>query len=208
MKNYSILLIILIMLVSSCDNDDTIPLPEEPEPTVYEYVYTGKHEIKDFNVYVGPKGERLDVDNKLASNFWGEYSALGRPYHDTIIINKVKDSLYFKSEYFTIDFPLQLSNDTLKYYHNDFEYWGVFQNETTFIMNRAHYFVNYEGRKTDYCEVSQIGFYGYWRYHENARMDEFFSENGRLRSLKDMTLLSDTIAWLTEYYEFKMIRKY
>lgn len=211
MKTKLILLLVLALFFASCDNENDITTPE-PKPikyTVYEYVYTGKHEIKDFNVYIGPKGEKLEMEISYANHFWGEHSLLGRPYYDSIKINKEKDSLYLEDREFSslgIDFPLQLLNDTLKY--NDFEYWGVFKNDSTFVMNRAHYFINYNGRETDWNDYSHIDHYGYWRYHEKARINEFFHENSSFRSLSDMTFTTDTIAWLTQYYEFKLSKRY
>lgn len=205
-----ILLPALFVLLTSCDKEDNTEPPLPPvKYTISEYVYTGKHEIKDFNVYIGPKGEKLEMDTAFASRFWGEHSVLGRPYFDSIIINIEKDSLFLEKREFptlNIERPLRISNDTL--YDNNFEYWGIFEDDSTFIMNRAHYFRRYDGRETDWNDYSFISHYGYWRYHEKARMNEFFHENSCLRSLADMTFATDTIAWLTEYYEFKLTKKY
>lgn len=207
MKVNLILLIVTLLLVS-CENENTTP-----KPTIYTYTYTGKHEIKDFNVYVGPKGEKIEMDEKLASNFWGEHSLLGRPYNDIMVIDTRKDSIYMRySEIPSLEtkLALHLSNDTLWVYGDDyFEYWGVFKDESTFIMNRAHYFINHDGQKVDGDEYLKYvgGHYGYWRYHEKARMNALFHENSSFKTLADMTSLTDTVALLTEYYEFKLTEK-
>lgn len=199
----------LFIIVSSCNNnDEPAPIPEIIQPTIFKYVYTGKHEIKDFNVYVGPRGEKLEKDTTFASNFWGEHSLLGEPYKDIIIIDTKKDSLYMRDSKFPdlgFNLLLELSNDTLK--SGNYEYWGVFKNDSIFIMNRAHYFIHYDGREEGWSQYPHIGHYGYWCYHEKARMNAFFHENSRFGSFADMNLPTDTIAWLTEYYEFKLTEK-
>ncbi|MCD8178430.1 MAG: hypothetical protein LUE98_13815 [Tannerellaceae bacterium] len=208
MKNYLFPLMALFLLVISCEKESGEPKITIEDSTVFEFTYTGEHEIKDFNVFIGPEGNKLESESALANQFWGEQSLLGQPYYTTLIVDKSKDSIYLKDIYSHHQFLLQLSNDTLQYESNNREYWGVFSNDSTFIMNRAHYFIHYDGRETDYNDYSQVGHYGYWRNYEKAKKEEFFHENSKFRSLQDMTFPSDTIAWLTEYYEFKLTKSY
>ncbi|SFL50062.1 hypothetical protein [Proteiniphilum acetatigenes] len=189
----------------SCEKEPIDTPAPEVEPQIFTYVYTNQHETKDFNVYVGPEGQKIPYSIDNASHFWGEYSSLGQPYYDTLVVDTKNDSIYLKHQYSSISQELTISSDTLKYSADGMLYWGFFVGDSTFIMNRAHYFIHYDGRKTDWNPYSHIGAYGYWRYHEEARMNEFFHKNARFRNLQDMTLPSDTIAWLTEYYHFKLV---
>lgn len=189
----------------SCEKEPTDTPAPEVEPEIFTYAYTNQHEIKDFNVYVGPEGQKIQYSIDNVSHFWGEYSSLGQPYYDTLVVDTKNDSIYLKHQYSSISQELTISSDTLKYSADGMLYWGFFVGDSTFIMNRAHYFIHYDGRETDWNPYSHIGAYGYWRYHEEARMNEFFHKNARLRNLQDMTLPTDTIAWLTEYYHFKLV---
>ena len=178
------------------------------EPEMLKYVYTGKHEIDDFNVFVGPEGRKIPFDAANASHFWGKHSLLGEPYYDTLIFDLKNDTLYKISEHTNLSELLVQSGDTLKTEYNSTEFYGIFVDDSTFIMNRAHYYIYYDGRETDWNPYSEVNHYGYWRNHEKAREDEFFHENTNFRDFKDMTLPTDTIAWLTEYYEFKLTEAY
>lgn len=203
LRYYLTISLLFIFALSNCSKDD--PVEKTIEPQVLKYVYTGIHELKDFQVYVGPYGEQLPFDVEKAAHFWNESSRLGSPYYDTLIIDLKKDSLYMKTAYATLGEVLKLAQDTLKTEPNDTGYYGVFVGDSIFRMNRAHYFMHYEGRETDWNPYSNIGYTGIWRNHEEAKTNEFFHENSRYRNHQDMTLPSDTIACLTEYYEFKLV---
>lgn len=205
MKNLYFLTLSFLSLISllNCSKDD--PVDKIVQPQTLKYVYTGIHQIKDFTVYVGPHGDQLPFDVEKAKHFWDESSRLGYPYYDTLIIDLKNDSLYLKTEYTTLGEVLKLSQDTLKTEHNNSDYYGIFMGDSVFRMNRAHYFMHYEGRETDWNPYSNIGYAGIWRNHEEAKISELFHENSRYRNRQDMTLPSDTIAWLTEYYEFKLV---
>ncbi|PXV62845.1 hypothetical protein CLV62_11761 [Dysgonomonas alginatilytica] len=212
MKNINLLIIWLGIcgLLSSCNSDD---FPAEPEtkqdPSVFKYVYSGKHFIEDFNVYAGPKGEKINVEEGFAKNFWGEYSLLGIASYDTLIINKQNDSIFLKDNRSTHAIKIRISEDTIrKDQNNTFEYFGRITDDSTFVMNRAFYYINYRGREEGHNLYPHVGHYGYWRYYEKARFEEFFHENSSFGSLSDMNLKSDTIAYLTEYYIFKLKKSY
>ncbi len=202
MKKKFVLLAALIISITSCEKDNNTPEPEKPEPKVFTYTYTGKHEIKDFNVYTGPHGEKVDMPNEKTRNFWGKNSMLEKVGYPTIIINKEKSKLYLIDEFSKLDFPLRISNDTL--YFNDTEYLGVFTTDTSFMHNRAFYFIHHKGKYNEESGLWWGGHQGEWHAYEKASINEFLHENASFKSLKDMTLESDTIAWLTEYYEYKL----
>jgi hypothetical protein len=191
----------------ACESVKSEPEPL-PEPKIFKYVYTGTHEIRDFNVYAGSDGRKLPLKTEDASLFFGKNSLLGRPYYDTLIIDFHTKTLYKKTEFSTLEEELVINDDTLGTAYNNREYYGVFTDDSTFVMNRAHYYIHYDGRETSWNPYSVISFYGYWRKHEKAIMTEFFHENSRFRNLSDMTLASDTIAWLTEYYQFRLSESY
>lgn len=204
MKTKLALFTVFMLFFSSCTNDEPIPTPEPIKPTLYEYVYTGKHDTKDFNVHVGPKGDKQAIDNEFASNFW-KYSIEESPC-DTLVIDLVKDSLYLKYNKTVRDFHLKLSNDTL--WHTGSQYWGVFLNEEALLINKAFYFINHKGTQIEGSDLWSGGHRGNWQTYEKATIDKFFYDNSTFQSLADMVAESDTIAWLTEYYEFKLVRKY
>lgn len=206
MKTKGTLLAAIIFLLLSCDDDSQIPIPEPTNPTIYEYVYTGKHEKKDFNIYVGPKGEKVEKEYEFVHNFWGEYTPLGTCPYDTLIIDRAKDSLYFKYNKTTHRFPLKQSNDTL--WFSDTEYWGILFNEKDFLMNKAFYFINHKGKQNEGSNIWFGGYRGDWNTYEKAKIERLFHENSVFHSFADMTMGSDTLAWLTEYYEFKLTREY
>ncbi len=195
---------VIVLLTSSCNEDEPIPTPEPIKPTLFEYVYTGKHDTKDFNIYVGPKGEKQDIDNEFARNFW-EHS-IGESPCDTLIIDLMKDSLHLKYNKTVRDFPLKLSNDTLWYTDN--QYWGIFLNKEMILINKAFYFINHKGKQIEGSDFWIGGHRGNWQTYEKARIDRFFYDNSTFQSLADMVAESDTVAWLTEYYEFKLVKKY
>lgn len=190
----------------SCGKEpiDNTPTPEVV-PEIFTYVYTNQHEIKNFNVYVGPEGQKIPYSIVNASHFWGENSLLGESSYDTLVVDTKNDSIYLKNQFSSLSWELFRSQDTLKYDSDSKLYWGLFAGDSTFIMNRAFYFIHYNGRETDWNPYSHVGHYGYRRYYEEARMNYFFHENANFRNFQDMVFPSDTIAWLTEYYHFKLI---
>lgn len=204
MKAKLALFTVIVLILSSCNDDSSNPTPEPIKPTIYEYAYTGKHEIKDFNVYVGPKGEKQGVGNEFISDFWKH--SIGENPYDTLVIDLVKDSLYLKYNKTVRDFPLKLSNDTLWYTGN--QYLGVFINEEDFLINKAFYFINHKGKEIEGSDLWSGGHRGNWQAYEIAKIDRFFYDNSTFQSLSDMVAESDTIAWLTQYYEFKLVKKY
>lgn len=210
MKKELIIIFLSLSFLVACDNNEIKEEPlTEPPRTTFKFVYTGEHYVKDFNVYVGPKGERIEAGKSLASHFWGEYSLLGSPYYDTLIIDTVNNKMKVRTN---LTLKIKLSGDTIYdgNYDNDypFEYYGKIVNDTTFIMNRAHYFINYVGREVGHSIYPWIGEYGYHRYHKVANTSDMFHSNSRFGSFSDMVLTSDTLAWLTEYYEFKLVESY
>ena len=204
MKTKLALLTVIVLLLSSCNDDSSSPTPEPIKPTIYEYAYTGKHEIKDFNVYVGPKGEKQGVGNEFISDFWKH--SIGESPCDTLVIDLVKDSLYLKYNKTVRDFPLKLSNDTLWCTGN--QYWGVFLNEEDFLINKAFYFINHKGKEIEGSDLWSGGHSGNRQAYEIAKIDRFFYDNSTFQSLSDMVAESDPIAWLTQYYEFKLVKKH
>lgn len=210
MKNSNILFLTICLglwgLLSSCNDEN---FPDEPEiekdPSVFQYVYTGKHFIEDFNVYAGSKGERINVEENFSKNFWGEHSLLGIASYDTLIINKENDSIFLKDSWSDHAIKIRICGDTIRRdQNNTFEYFGRIIDDSTFLMNRAFYYINYHGREEGHNQYPEIGHYGYWRYYEKARLEEFFHKNSSFGSLSDMNMESDTIAYLTEYYIFKL----
>lgn len=211
MKNNKILtfctILFLLTAAISCSDDD--PIIPEKKHTVFKYVATENSHIEDFNVYVGPKGEKIEGNDYLAKTFWKEGSSLGEAVFDTLILDMNTDTIYLKTEWSTIPIKIKMSGDTVKRdQNNTFEYYGRLSGDSTFILNRAFYFINYKGRENGHGEYPEVGHYGMWRYYEVARFDEFFHENSAFGSLSDMVLVSDTIAYLTDYYKFKLAKSY
>lgn len=202
------IVIVCFSLFYSCSNDPEVIVEKKEDPTVFQFVYTGEHYTKDFHAFVGPKGEEIPTDEKLARHFWGEHSLLGDPSYDTLVID-ARNNLIHMDSWWTegVDLNIKISGDTIKENQNNFfEYFGRITNDSTFIMNRAFYSINYVGREEGFSEYSYVGCYGYWRWYEEARMQEFFHENSRYGSLSDLNLPSDTIAYLTDYYVYKLVK--
>lgn len=205
-----VVLLMCFMFFGSC-NKDPVVIEEEEEkdpPAVFHYVYTGEHYMDDFHVYVGPKGEEILTNEELAKHLWGEYSMLDQPSYDTLVID-TRNKLLHMDDFWTegVDLKIAINGDTVKENQNNFfEYFGRITDDSTFVMNRAFYSINYVGREEGYSDYSHVGHYGYWRWYEEARIQEFFHANSRYGSLSDLNLPSDTIAYLTKYYVYKLIK--
>lgn len=202
------LLVSVCFISSACSDDDPLPGKEEEKHTVFEYEYTGERNYKDFTVYTGPEGKKIDADDKMANKFWGENSLFGKPGYKTLIIDTAKDSIYMKDEWSTIRVNIKIVGDTVKNDYNKVEYFGIMTDKETFVMNQAFYYIHYDGREEGHGEYPQIGHYGYWKYYEKARENEFFHGNSPFGSFSDMTLISDTIAYATDYYTYKLKKSY